>query len=182
MKENTKKEMISWAKSFIVAIILAFICRQFLFSPITVFGESMSPSFLDHDKVVISKTSKIQRFDVIVFDAPDIENEHYIKRVIGLPGDSIEVKNDVLYINGKAYKEPYLDENKRISPSNSLTEDFSLLEKTGKSKVPDNMLFVMGDNRLNSKDSRTFGLISYDSVIGEVKFRFYPLNEIGLPK
>lgn len=182
MKETTKKELVSWTKSLAFAIILAFICRQFFFSPITVFGESMSPSFQDHDRVVISKTSKIQRFDVIVFNAPDIESEHYIKRVIGLPGDSIEVKNDVLYINGKAYNEPYLSENKRNNPNNSLTEDFSLLEKTGKTKVPENMLFVMGDNRLNSKDSRTFRLISYDSVIGEVKLKIYPFNDIGLAK
>ncbi|MBD8005278.1 signal peptidase I [Bacillus norwichensis] len=182
MKESTKKEMISWVKTLAIAIILAFICRQFLFSPTTVFGESMTPSFLDHDRVIISKTSKIERFDVIVFSAPDVENAHYIKRVIGLPGDSIEMKDDVLYVNGKAYKEPYLDENKRNNPSNSLTEDFSLLEKTGKNKVPEDMLFVMGDNRLNSKDSRIFGFISNDSVIGEVKFRFYPLNEIGMPK
>lgn len=179
MKESAKKEVISWAKSLVFAIILAFVCRQFFFSPITVFGESMSPSFQDHDKVIISKTSKIQRFDVIVFDAPDIENEHYIKRVIGLPGDSIEMKDDVLYINGEAFNEPYLSENRKDNPFGNLTGDFSLQEKTGKTKVPENMLFVMGDNRLNSKDSRTFGLISYDAVIGEVKFRIYPFDAFG---
>lgn len=181
MKESTKKEMVSWMKSLVVAIILAFICRQFLFSPITVFGESMAPSFQDHDRVVISKTSRIQRFDVIVFDAP-VEDEHYIKRVIGLPGDTIRMEDDVLYINGEAYNEPYLSENRQDNPYGSLTEDFSLTEKTGESKIPENRLFVMGDNRLNSKDSRTFGLISYESVIGEVKFRFYPFKEFGLPK
>lgn len=179
MKESTKKEVISWIKSVGFAVIIALACRQFFFTPITVFGESMEPSFQDHDKVIISKTSKIERFDVIVFDAPDSENEHYIKRVIGLPGDSIEMKNDVLYINGEAFNEPYLSENKKDNPFGKLTEDFSLPEKTGKTKVPDDMLFVMGDNRLNSKDSRTFGLISYDAVIGEVKFRIYPFDAIG---
>ncbi|WP_340084923.1 signal peptidase I [Siminovitchia sp. FSL H7-0308] len=179
MKESTKEEIVSWMKSLAFAVIITLVCRQFLFSPITVFGESMSPSFEDHDKVIISKTSKIQRFDVVVFDAPDNENEHYIKRVIGLPGDSIEMKNDTLYINGKRFKEPYLTENKENNPFHKLTEDFSLQEKTGKAKVPEQMLFVMGDNRLNSKDSRTFGLISYDAVIGEVKFRIYPFEAFG---
>jgi signal peptidase I len=119
---------------------------------------------------------------VIVFDAPDIDGKHYIKRVIGLPGDSIEMKNDVLYINGKAIEEPYLIENKEDNPFNKLTEDFSLEEKTGESKVPKDMLFVMGDNRLKRKDSIIFRLIPNDAVIGEVKFRFYPLQEIGIPK
>ena len=119
---------------------------------------------------------------MIVFHAPDVDGKDYIKRVIGLPGDSIDMKDDVLYINGKAVEEPYLNANKEDNPINKLTEDFSLQEKTGESQVPKNMLFVMGDNRLISKDSRIFGFISYDSIVGEVKFRFYPLQEIGIPK
>ncbi|MBS4192764.1 signal peptidase I [Bacillus sp. FJAT-49705] len=182
MKESTKQEIYSWIKSIAFAFIIAFICKQFLFTTTTVFGESMEPTFQDQDKVVLSKTSEIQRFDMIVFDAPDVEGEHYIKRVIGLPGDHIEMKDDVLYINGEAIEEPYLIENKKDNPFNNLTEDFSLEEKTGKSKIPKDMLFVMGDNRLVSKDSRFFGLVPYDSVIGEVKFRYYPLEEIGIPK
>ena len=142
----------------------------------------MSPTFQDEDRVVVSKMSDIQRFDVIVFAAPDIEGEHYIKRVIGLPGDRIEMKEDMLYINGKALQEPYLKENKDNNILNKLTEDFSLKEKTGVSKVPEGMLFVMGDNRLKSKDSRIFGYVSYDAVIGEVKFRYYPFKEIGIPR
>ncbi|MGE6375733.1 signal peptidase I [Peribacillus muralis] len=182
MKESTKKEVYSWVKSIVFAFIFVFICRQLLFTPTTVLGASMSPTFQDQDKVVVSKTTEIQRSDVIVFHAPDVDGKDYIKRVIGLPGDSIDVKDDVLYINGKAVEEPYLNVNKEDNPFNKLTEDFSLPEKTGESKVPKDMLFVMGDNRLNSKDSRIFGFISYDSIVGEVKFRFYPLQEIGIPK
>ena len=182
MTNSTKKEIYSWIKSIAFAFLIVFICRLFLFTPTTVLGASMSPTFQDHDKVVISKTTEIQRFDVIVFDAPDMDGEHYIKRVIGLPGDRIEMKNDVLYINGVAFEEPYLKENKEGNLLTKLTEDFSLEEKTGESKVPKDMLFVMGDNRLISKDSRIFGLIPNDSVIGEVIFRFYPLQEIGVPK
>ncbi|MBS4217593.1 signal peptidase I [Bacillus sp. FJAT-49711] len=181
MKKSTKKEIYSWMKSIALAFIIAFICRQFLFTPTTVFGESMSPTFHEHDRIVVSKTTKIERFDVIVFNAPDA-NKHYIKRVIGLPGDRIKVQDDILYVNGKEIKEPYLIENKKGSPLNKITWDFTLKEITGKSNVPKGVYFVMGDNRLYSKDSRSFGFVSAESVIGEVKFRFYPLEKIGNPK
>src|SRR5690625_5052357 len=182
MKETTKSEIYSWIKAIVFAFIIVFICRQFLFTPTTVFGESMSPTFQDKDRVVVSKMAKIQRFDIVVFDAPDVEDSYYIKRVIGLPGDQIEMKNDVLYINDEAMEEPYLTENKEDSPFPMLTENFSLEDKTGKSKVPEDMLFVMGDNRLVSRDSRAFGFIPLDSVVGEVQFRYYPLQHIGIPE
>src|SRR5699024_7633972 len=136
MKESTKREIYSWIKSITFALIIVFICRSFLFEPTTVFGESMLPTFQNKDKVVVNKMTKIKRFDVIVFDAPDVEDSYYIKRVIGLPGDHIEMKNDVLYINEEAMEEPYLIENKEESPFHILTEDFSLQEKTGQSNVP----------------------------------------------
>ncbi|PLT30719.1 signal peptidase I [Peribacillus deserti] len=182
MERNLSKEIISWIKSILLAAAIAFICRQFLFSPVTVYGESMSPTFEDKNKIIVTKVSKIQHFDNVVFHAPDAE-ENYIKRVIGLPGDSVEVRDDVLYINGKKYKEPYLDENKKkVSPDVKLTGNFKLEELTGKSRVPAGCLFVMGDNRLNSSDSRRFGFIKTDSVIGEVVFRFLPFDELGKPE
>ncbi|TQR21632.1 signal peptidase I [Psychrobacillus vulpis] len=174
MKENNKKELVSWIKTIIFAFILVFVCRQFLFSPITVKGESMSPTFEDNNKVVISKTSTIGRFDIIVFKSPD-KKDNYIKRVIGLPGDQIEVKDDVLYINGKLYEEPYLQMKKKDLLFGQLTEDFSLEQITGKTKVPKGYYFVMGDNRLQSYDSRIFGFISEEALLGEVKFRLFPL-------
>lgn len=182
MKENTKREIYSWIKSIVFAVIIVLMCRQFLFIPTTVFGESMSPTFHENDRVIVSKMTKIQRFDIVVFDAPDEEGELYVKRVIGLPGDHVEMKDDILYINGEATEESYVTENKENNPFRLLTEDFTLQEKTGESKVPEDMFFVMGDNRLRSKDSRSFGFVSKDSVIGEVKFQFYPLQEIGIPK
>src|SRR5690625_571294 len=182
MKESTKKEIYSWIKSLAFALIIVFICRSFLFEPTTVFGESMAPTFQDKDKVVVNKLTNIKRCDVIVFDAPDVDNSYYIKRVIGLPGDQIEMKNDVLYIHEEAMEEPYLIENKENTPLHILTENFSLQEKTGKSKVHEDMLIVMGDNRLMSKDSMAFGFIPLDSVVGEVKFRYYPLQDMGIPE
>ncbi|WP_442599705.1 signal peptidase I [Neobacillus sp. D3-1R] len=178
MKESTKKEIFSWIKSILFALTIAFICRQFIFSPVTVQGESMLPTFEDDNKIIVSKMSKIEHFDMIVFHAPDAD-ENYIKRVIGLPGDQIEMKNDQLYINGKVYNEGYLAHNRQLASQSGmdrLTEDF------GPITVPKDQYFVMGDNRLYSKDSRIFGTISSDSIIGEVKFRFFPINEIGNPK
>ncbi|CAH0346680.1 signal peptidase I [Bacillus sp. CECT 9360] len=175
MRDHTKKELYSWIKSIVFALVVAFICRQFLFSPITVKGESMEPTFENNDRIIVSKVSKIEHFDMIVFHSP-ISKDDYIKRVIGLPGDTIEMKNDVLYINGKAFEEQYLNENKGEIPlETTLTEDFKVT-------VPEGSLFVLGDNRPSSMDSRIIGSISDDAVVGEVKFRFYPFKEVGTPE
>lgn len=181
MKENHKNEVMSWVKTIVFAFIVVFVCRQFLFTPITVKGESMSPTFEDNQKVVISKTSKIERFDIVVFKSPNMK-DNYIKRVIGLPGDKIEVKDDVLYIDGKAYEEPYLNANKEKILFGQLTEDFTLEQNTESSRVPEGYYFVMGDNRLRSYDSRMFGFIAKDELLGEVKLRVFPLGRSSVIK
>lgn len=181
MSDAKKKEVYSWFKSIVFAFIVAFICRNFLFSPAIVYGESMLPTFEENDRLLLSKVSDIQRFDLVVFDAPDSE-ERYIKRVIGLPGDKVEVKDDVLYINGRQMEEPYLEDVKKELLLDKLTGDFTLEEITGESVVPEGTLFVMGDNRLHSKDSRFFGPIPISSLIGEVKLQIFPLKKIGMPE
>ncbi|PFN02935.1 signal peptidase I [Bacillus cereus] len=180
MQESTKKEVYSWIKSIAFAVCIVFICREFIFTPVVVKGASMEPTFENKNRIVVSKTSTIERFDTIVFKAPD-KDEQYIKRVIGIPGDSVEMKDDVLYINGNPYEEPYVKRNNNIELSR-VTSDFTLMELTGNKRVPNGYYFVLGDNRLKSKDSRNFGFISTDSIVGEVKFQFYPLQEIGIPK
>ncbi|WP_108671863.1 signal peptidase I [Peribacillus acanthi] len=172
---TTKEEIFSWVKSLFFAIVIALICRHFLFTPVTVHGESMIPTFEDNNKVVITKVSKLEHFDMIVFHSP-VSEENHIKRLIGLPGDTVEVKDDTLYINGEEFKEPYLNTNKeKLAIEEKLTEDFKV-------EVPKDSLFVMGDNRRKSGDSRIYGFIHKDSVIGEVKFRYYPVEGIGIPK
>jgi signal peptidase I len=180
--KNMKSEVFSWLKSILFALMIVFICQQFLFTPVTVKGESMEPTYENDDRIVVAKIGKPERFDMVVFYAPDAE-ENYIKRVIGLPGDSVEMKDDILYINGKKYTEPYLKIKKgEIPPEENLTENFTLQNLLGKSKVPNGYLFVMGDNRRDSWDGRRFGFISEESLVGKVEFRFYPLNELGMPQ
>lgn len=182
MAERIKKELFSWFITVAVTMAIVLICRHFIFSPVTVYGESMEPTLDDHEKVMISKVSDIKRFDIIVFHAPD-EDAYYVKRVIGLPGDNIKVVNDTLYVNGKAYSEPYLKENKaNIESGSKLTGDFTLKELTGKSTVPKGCLFVLGDNRRISKDSRNFKFIPSKSVVGKIELSYYPLKDFGLPK
>ncbi len=150
MSEQTKKEIYAWAKTIVFSFLLVFICRQFVFTPIIVDGKSMMPTLENNNRILVNKITSIDRFDVIVFHSP-VSSAYYIKRVIGLSGDNIEVKDDSLYVNGKKYDEPYLQANKEILAEGHLTADL-------KETVPEGYLYVMGDNRLKSNDSRRFGI------------------------
>lgn len=181
-KMNIRKEALSVFKSVILAIIIVTLLRQFVFTPTTVRGESMLPTLEDGNRVILSKMTTIDRFDEVVFHATD-SSDNYVKRVIGLPGDTVEMKNDVLYINGKAYDEPYLEEYKMdLQEEERLTEDFTLKNLTSEHKVPKGQMFVLGDNRLYSKDSRIFGFVPMNRIIGEVKLRIWPIRDIGFAK
>ncbi|MFS0574531.1 signal peptidase I [Sporosarcina sp. 179-K 3D1 HS] len=175
MYERSHYDFYSWLKSIMIAFILAVLIRQYLFTPVIVSGQSMEPTFEHNNKLVISKIYKIHHFDMIVFHAPGTEDD-FIKRVIGLPGDVIEMVDDTLFINGKVYEEEYIQSMKaRIGEGQRLTEDFA-------TQVPEGKLFVLGDNRRNSMDSRVLGCIDEESVVGVVKFRFSPIREMGVPK
>ncbi len=172
-----QKEIFSWIKSIVIACILAFVVREYIFTPIVVDGESMMPTLKDSEHIILNEMGKnnpdnIKRFDIIVFHAT--KEKDYIKRVIGLPGDHIEYRNDTLYINGKKYEEPYLDQYKKEIVTGPLTEDF-----TGSKTVPEGQLFVMGDNRMYSLDSRSpqVGTISVDKIVGKAKLAYWPLKE-----
>lgn len=179
-----KNELWEWIKALVIAILLAAIIRYFLFAPIVVDGESMMPTLQDQDRMIVNKFSytigEPDRFDIIVFHAP--ENKDYIKRVIGLPGDTIEYKEDTLYINGVAYEEPYLDEYKKQVIDGPLTEPFTLKEKIGQEKVPEGELFVMGDNRRFSKDSRHIGTVPMEKVLGKTSVIYWPIEDVRFIK
>ena len=139
----------------------------------------MQPTFESNDRIIAVRHAKLQRGDIVILDAPDAPGELYIKRIIGMPGDTVEAKNDTVYINGKPLKEPYLTQYKKKLPKGQLyTNNFTLKQITGVSRVPKDSYFVMGDHRDVSKDSRYFGFVKRSAIIGEVKLRYYPFNQI----
>ena len=169
------KELIKTVVFFACLALGLFLLRQFVFTPVVVRGHSMDPTLADGERVITLKNTEINRFDIITFPAPDEPDKNYIKRVIGLPGDTIAYKDDTLYINGKEVDEPYLDEFKKaLTDGQPLTGDFSLKEK-----VPADSYFVLGDNRRNSKDGRVIGFIHKKDTLGEVKFVMWPFSRFG---
>lgn len=183
-EEKKKNETWEWMKALLIAFGLAAIIRVFLFTPIVVDGESMMPTLENGDRMIVNKIGytigKPDRFDIVVFHAP--EEKDYIKRVIGLPGDTVEYKDDVLYINGESFEEPYLDQNKAEVADGPLTEDFTLEEKIQRTTVPEGHVFVLGDNRRRSKDSRHIGAVAIDEIIGNTSIVFWPIEDFGIVK
>lgn len=174
------KEKISWFRALLYAIGIAFLVRTFLITPYTVSGASMNPTLENGERLFINKLAAslgdIKHGDIVIIkNKEQAKKRHYVKRVIGLPGDTIEMKRDRLYINGKMIQEPYLNHNLKQAQEYDmlLTNDFGPME------VPEHFFFVMGDNRLISKDSRNgLGLISEKRIIGTSEFVIYPLKKM----
>jgi signal peptidase I len=181
MGQKLKKEGAEWIKTIGIGILLAIFFRTFFFSTYVVEGKSMMPTLQDGNLLIINKIGyqigELHRFDVIVFHAN--ENEDYVKRVIGLPGDRLFYKNDTLYINGQKVEEPYLEAYKKQLVGSQLTGDFTLQRVTGEKAVPPGHIFVLGDNRLASQDSRYFGFVKISQVVGKVDLRYWPVQEAG---
>lgn len=146
----------------------------------TISGPSMQPTFENNDRVIAVRHTKLSRGDIVILKAPDEPGALYIKRIIGVPGDSIKSKNDVMYINGKPIKESYLTQyKKKLSKGQLYTNNFSLEQLYHVKKVPKDCYFVMGDHRNVSKDSRMIGFINKKDIIGEVKLRYFPFNQVN---
>ena len=167
----------SWIWSFIVAFIIVGGVYFFLGRPFTVSGASMYPTLHNGDRMVLSKVGDIHRFDVVILKAPD-ENVEYIKRVIGMPGDTIEMKSGVLYINGKKVDQPFIN-TEALAKQTVFMDDFTLESLTGESKVPEGKYFVLGDNRGVSKDSRMIGFIDRSAIEGKAVFTIWTFGRIG---
>lgn len=191
-----------WVSTVLYAIIMVGIVvllKSFIISNDQVSGPSMQPTFEDKDRIVALRHSSIKRGDVVVLEAPDQKDTLYIKRVIGMPGDTVESKNDKVYVNGKKFDQPFLDNKFKKEANDSgllYTNNFTLktlaqgpyyqsiyqnnpqlLEKVEKDgKVPSGQYFVMGDHRDVSKDGRMIGFIKKDAIVGVVKLRYWPLN------
>jgi signal peptidase I len=174
-KSSVLAEMKSWILSLSIAVGIVLIVRTFLFAPYIVEGASMEPTLHNQEKIFVNKLTAVTGFDrgeiVIIKGSED----NYVKRIIGLPGDQVEMKNDQLFVNGELVKESYLAYNREVAEQMGvyLTEDFETVT------VPKNQYFVMGDNRLVSMDSRNgLGLIKEDQIVGSPEFVYFPFNEI----
>lgn len=173
-------ELISTIKYIFGILIVFFIVQRFFFEPVMVDGDSMEPTLSDGDYLLLNKFSDIERFDIVVFPPPDTDDTQYVKRVIGLPGDTIEYREDVLYLNGEPTEQPFLEDIPEEELAFYSSGDFTLLTLLGVDEVPEGQYFVLGDNRLNSRDSRAFGFVDEESVLGKVSLRYWPLESIGM--
>ena len=150
---------------YIVVLLLVLIVKQFIITPMQVKGDSMYPTLKNGDFMVLNKLSynfhDIERFDIVVIDK---EDSYIIKRVIGLPNETIRYQDNQLYINDELVEEDFIN--------NHLTRDFEYKDK-------DNCYFVMGDNREISLDSRYLGCFDRSKIIGKTNFTFFPLTRVG---
>lgn len=174
------KEIIKTVLLYATIIGVVIALRIYVFTPVEAVGDSMKPTLNDGERMFGLKRTSLERFDVVTFPAPDNPDADYVKRVIGLPGDTISYKEDQLYINGKKHDEPYLEEyKKQLTDGQPLTYDFDLQGLFGEERVPEGKIFVLGDNRRISKDSRIIGMINQKDILTNVKFVFWPINRMG---
>ncbi|MCX7921835.1 MAG: signal peptidase I [Clostridia bacterium] len=184
-KFKVLREILDWAVTIVIALVIAMLIKAFLFIPIEVKMVSMQDTLFEGQRLIVYKLgyyfSQPKRGDIIIFEhqpgslkgllkylpIPNPQEVDYIKRVIAVPGDEIEIKDGAVYLNGKKLDEPY---------AKGVTYNFNTDKPI---KIPENKIFVMGDNREHSSDSRQFGPIDIDKVRGKAVFRIWPLQEFG---
>ena len=148
---------------YIVIVVVVVLIRTFIITPVRVDGDSMKNTLKNGDILLLYKLSSIDRFDIIVLDE-EKDNEKIIKRVIGLPGETVAIKREKIYINDKVIDDEY---------AYGQTSDYN------KVTLKDDEYFILGDNRLISKDSRYFGPIKDNEIKGKIVFRLFPFTKIG---
>ncbi len=160
-----------WTRDLLIAIGLALVIIVFLYQPVKVEGTSMAPLLSDQERIFINKFvyrfESIHRGDVVVFWYPLDRSKSFIKRVVGLPGEIVEIRRGVLYLNGQIVPEPY------VPPRYTDVTDY------GPMKVPAGSYFVMGDHRISSNDSRVFGPVASQFIYGRAVFAYWPVDHFG---
>lgn len=168
---SLRKEIRVWTRDLLIAIGLALVIIVFLYQPVKVEGTSMAPLLSDQERIFINKFvyrfEPIQRGDVVVFWYPLDRSKSFIKRVVGLPGETVEIRQGVVYVNNKAVPEPY------VPPQYEDLSDF------GPVRVPEDKYFVMGDHRISSNDSRVFGPVASRFIYGRAVFAYWPVDHFG---
>ena len=194
-KKTVGQEILSWVLTILVAVVAALVIRSLVFEPVRVDGESMDDTLANGEIMFVSKydysstwlclpwqsnTDKEnaprftfggnpQRFDVVICRYPGRGDTNFVKRVVGLPGDVVEIREGYLYVNGEKYEEAYIDDDYRVRGGSN---GYSF----GPYTVPEGEFFVMGDHRNNSNDSRALGSISRNMIVGHVRHVLYPFD------
>jgi len=166
-----RRELRSWTRDLAVALGLALVIIIFLYQPVKVEGTSMAPLLSDQERIFINKFvyrfEPIERGDVVVFWYPLDRSKSFIKRVVALPGETVELRAGRLYVNGKELSEPYV-------PSSYLDgANYPPLT------IPADSFFVMGDHRDSSNDSRVFGPVARQFIYGKAVFAYWPVDHFG---
>ena len=160
-----------WLRDLLISATVSVLIILFLYQPVRVEGTSMLPRLEDHDRLFINKfvyhITSIERGDVVVFHYPRDPEKSYIKRVIALPGDKLQIDHGKVWLNGKPLPESYVPDAYRDERSYS------------EMVVPDDSYFMMGDHRSISSDSREFGPVERDLIYGKAVFVYWPAKDVG---
>jgi signal peptidase I len=166
-----RHEIRVWTRDLLIAIGLALVIIVFLYQPVKVEGTSMAPLLSDQERIFINKFvyrfEPIDRDDVVVFWYPLDRSKSFIKRVIGLPGEVVEIRHGVVYINDHPIPEPY------VPPQYADVSDYPA------TKIARGCYFVMGDHRISSNDSRVFGAVPSQFIYGRAVFAYWPVDHFG---
>ncbi len=178
VNKKIKREILTYTSVILGTVLLSVVVQHYWFQPYTVKGDSMKPILHEGNRIIINKHSKLERFDIVVLQAP-YSSDFLVKRIVGLPGETVEYKDDVLYINNKVKKEPHLHKYlSKVPAYERFTENFSTYELSPDGTIPDGYVLVLGDNRRISRDGRHFGLTPISSIMGEVNMKYWPLKEM----
>jgi signal peptidase I len=164
---------LSWVRDLAFSVLIAVILIVFIYQPVKVEGTSMMPTLTDQERIFINKFTyhfglgNIERGDMVVFWFPLDPSKSYIKRVIGVPGDTVYIDAGQVFVNGHALNEPYVP------------EDYHDRVSWEEHRVPADEYFVLGDHRSSSSDSRTWGFVKREAIYGKAVFVYWPLKNMG---
>jgi len=165
-------ELKSWGRDILFAVVIAIFIVIFIVQPVKVEGTSMQPRLIDQERIFVNRfiyrIREVQRGDVVVFWFPKDRSKSFIKRVVGIPGDQVEIRQGIVYVNGARIPEPYL------------LPQFQDYRSYQRAIVPPGHYFVLGDHRNSSNDSRSWGFVEEQLIYGKAVFSYWPVSRFGM--
>lgn len=175
-----KKELWDWVQAIVIALVVSFLLKEYVLTLAKVSGDSMLPTLEDSDRLYVNRLMyEPEKGDIIIFEPASDPGRPYIKRIIATEGDTvyIDFNNGDVYVNDELLDEPYIKEKTYLQ--GDYVKNDGTYSKKNPIVVEKDKLFVMGDNRNGSKDSRHIGQVPESEIIGHAVFRFWPLDAIG---